>query len=307
MRAALVIAELFQQFPRALPAIDIHRRRAPGAAAVIDEARQQPALAVDPRGVVVRETGGLFPLGHAVLDIVVLEAGGVENFGQRQVEDADIDREIVAPVAVVVPRIGRRQHEVARAEDDVLALHAGEVALPGEPDPDRVYRVPVRRHDLARIVEPVGGIERRHRRPHRGEAGIDQDHRPALRIVHRDKFGRLVKNRLYLVVFPYKWTRLPGLQDLRVLVVLGIAADRPVGRHVMRIEPPVERIEARVAVGARCRFHGGHGFSSQPVSVYGFTRQTAVWWRSTQTATTSSGSRFHQLPAEKISTSFMPS
>ena len=115
---------------------------------VVDETRGEPAGAVDPVRVVLGEACRLLVLGHRravfILDIAMLERGGVQHLAQRQVEDADIDREIVAVVAVVVPCLARCQHQVARAEGDILALDASKVALPGEPDANCVDRMPVR-------------------------------------------------------------------------------------------------------------------------------------------------------------------
>ena len=70
--------------------------------------------------------------------VVVLEIHGVQGLDQRQVEDAEIDRGIVALVAVIVPGVMGRQHHVAGPEGDVLALDAGEVHGAGEAEADRI-------------------------------------------------------------------------------------------------------------------------------------------------------------------------
>ena len=110
----------------------------------------------------------------------MLEIHGVQGLDQWQIENAEIDRRIVALVAVVVPGVVRRQHHVAGAEGDVLALDPGEVELAGEAEADGVRRMPVRRHDLVGIVEPKAVYMVDDRGALGRQARIDQDQRTAL-------------------------------------------------------------------------------------------------------------------------------
>ena len=129
-----------------------------------------------------------------LLLVVVIEVDGVERLDQRQIEHRKIERLLVADGAVVVPGVVRREHHVAGAEDDVLAVDAGEIACALQAEADRARRMLVRRHDLVGIIEPVGGVHRAHGRAARRQAGIDQDQRAALGVIHRDQFDGAVED-----------------------------------------------------------------------------------------------------------------
>ena len=95
------------------------------------EVRHQAAAAIDALGIVAAEARGLFlhpgQLAVGFLLVVVLEVDGIQRLDQRQVQDRQVDRRLVALVAMIVPGIVRSQHHVAGSEDDVLALNTGEV------------------------------------------------------------------------------------------------------------------------------------------------------------------------------------
>ena len=48
---------------------------------------------------------------------------------KRQIQHAEIHRVVVTLIAVVVPGVMRRQHQITRPEHDVLALDPGEILL----------------------------------------------------------------------------------------------------------------------------------------------------------------------------------
>ena len=120
--AAVMVAEPGQHRLGLGPAINEHRRRGAGAAAMVEEARHQPAAAIGALRIIVRQLGALDPLGDhpaaVLLGVIVLEIGGVEDVDERHVEHAEIDRGVVGPVAVIVPGVVRRQHQIARPEGD---------------------------------------------------------------------------------------------------------------------------------------------------------------------------------------------
>lgn len=120
----------------------------------------------------------------------MFEVDRVERLDEWQIEYGKIDRRLVSHVAVVVPGVDRGEHHVAGPEGDVLATDTGEIAFSGQAEPDGVGGVPVRRHHLVGVIEPVGGVHRAHGRAPRGEPRIDQDERAALGIVHRHQFRR---------------------------------------------------------------------------------------------------------------------
>jgi hypothetical protein len=101
------------------------------------EARQKAAGAVDAMRVTFWEALGLHGAADALallfLGVVVLEIERIQGLDQRQIENAQVDGRLLALVAVVVPGIVRREHEIAGPEDDVLALDAREVHRTGEP------------------------------------------------------------------------------------------------------------------------------------------------------------------------------
>ena len=179
---------------------------------------------------------------------------------QRQVEHREVDRRLVADRAVIVPGVVRGQHHVARTEDDVLAVDAGEIALAGQAEADGARRVAVRRHDLVRIVQPVGRVHRGDGGALRREARIDQDQRAALRIVHGDELGGALQDRLDVVrVVPDEGHRLGGPHELLDLVVLDIRRRRPERKHVLGVEVVVERLQRDFAIAAvmgRLHVHG---------------------------------------------------
>ena len=166
---AVAVLMPFEQLAHHLPAIDEHRRGEAGAALLLaGEARHQSAIAVDALRIVGRKAlasaASWARLAVFFLGIVVVEMDGVERFDQRQIEHRKIERLLVADGAVIVPGVVRRQHHVARPEDDVLAVDAGEIARALEPEANRARRMLVRRHDLVGIVEPIGRVHRAHGR-----------------------------------------------------------------------------------------------------------------------------------------------
>ena len=255
-RIAVVVAKRVEQFQGSLPSVHVHRRMPPGAAGVIDESRPQPAVAVGSVRVVVAKTGGLLAppdLPAALLfGISVFEAGCVERFRKRQIEDAHVDGEFVAVIAVIVPGVRRREHHVARTESDGFAFNAREIPAARQADPHGVDRMAMRRHDFAGVVQAIGRVKRGHRGANRRQARIDQDDRAAFRVVHRDQLRRVAQQRFDVGVFPCERRRAAPLQNLPVLVVVfRVVANRPVGRHVERVEPVVERREPSIAVACR--------------------------------------------------------
>ena len=121
-----------------------------------------------------------------------------------------------------------RKHHVARPEGDVLAADAGEIALAGQAEPDGIGRVPVRRHHLVGIVEPVCRVHGAHGGAPRRQARIDQNERAALGIVHRHQLGRPKQDRLDVVlVAPHMRHGLLRAHQLLDLVV----------RHIGRASP----------------------------------------------------------------------
>jgi hypothetical protein len=151
---------------------------------------------------------------------------------------------LLALIAVVVPGVVRREHEIAGSEDDVLALHAREVHRTGEPQANGVRRVAMRRHDLDRIVDPVGDIEGRCGGPLRREAGIHQHERAALGGLGLDELRRAQEQRLDLaLVLPDEGHGLAALHDLAVLIVRDLAVHHPVRRHVVGVDVAVQFIQ----------------------------------------------------------------
>src|SRR5258708_15749144 len=84
------------------------------------------------------------------------------------------------------------------------------------------------RHDLVRIVDAVGDVQRRCGRALRSQARIDQDERAALRGLRLDERRRAMQQGLDLpLVLPDEGYRLAALPDLAVLVISHAAIDNP--------------------------------------------------------------------------------
>ena len=254
---AVAVAVRVEHRAHRLPAIDVHGRGPAVAPVVRHEAGHQPAGAVDLGRMVGVEAGGLLArrdrAAALLLRVVVLEMQGVEDLHQRQVEHGEVDRRLVALVAVIVPGVVGRQHHVAGAEDDVLALHAGEVHRAREAEADGVGRVPVRRHHLVGVVEAVGGVHGGDRGARGREAGIDQDQRAALGIGHRDQRRRTPQQGLDLaLVAPEVGQRAPAAHELPDLVVRDLGGGRPEGKHVAAVDIVVERGERRLLRARLC-------------------------------------------------------
>ncbi len=202
---AVPVAKLLEQLAHHVVAVDVHGRGVARTAVVRDETRQEPAAAVDPLRIVRREALGLHrptnALALLLLGVIVLEIHGVQGLDQRQIENAQVDGGLLALVAVVMPGVVRRQHEISGPEDDVLALDAREVHRAGEPQTDGIRRMAVRRHDFDRIVDAVGDVQRRGGGALRREARIHQDQRAPFRGLGLDQLRRSLSSgsicRLY--------------------------------------------------------------------------------------------------------------
>ena len=263
---AVPVLVLLEQLAQRLPAVAVHRRGRAGAALVRHEAREIAAVPVDALGVVGGHARGLLALLLPLFLVVVLEVDRVQVLEQRQVEDREVHRRRSADVAVVVPGVVRREHEVARPEDHVLALDAGEVLLSGEPEADRARRVPVRRHDLVGIVEAIRGVHRGHRRAPRREPGVHQDERAALRLDRGDELGGFREQRLDdLGVRPQERYRLRRRAHQALhFIVSGPGACGPERKHVLARDVLVQRFERCGAVGNRVGNCGGCGGAHPP-------------------------------------------
>ncbi len=192
---------------------------------------------------------------------------GVERLDQRQIEHRQVDRRLVADIAVIVPGVVRGQHHVARTEGDVLAVDAGEVALAGQAEADRARRMLVRRHHLVRIVEAIGGVHRAHGRAPRRQARIDQDQRAPLGIVHLHQFGGAVEDRLDVgLVTPEMRHRLLRAHQLLDLVVRHVGRRRPEREHALLGDIAVEAFQSGFAVREAADCGGGallHGHADR--------------------------------------------
>ena len=222
-------------------------------------------MAVDARRIVGRHVRALLLALHRLavdhLGVVVVEMDRVERLDQRQVEHREIDRGLVPDIAVIVPGVVRRQHHVAGAEGDVLAVDAGEIALAGQPEADRARRMLVRRHHLVRIVQPIGGVHGRDGRALRREARIDQDQRAALGVVHRDQLGGAMEDRFDIVlVVPQIGHRALRAHQLLDLVMRDVGRRRPERKHLLGRDVLVQRLQRGIAIGQACgRAFGRHG------------------------------------------------
>ena len=98
--------------------------------------------------------------GVLLLVVEMLVEARLEEIDRRHVEHVEPDHRLLRGVAVVVDGPVRRQHEVARRHDGLLAVDLGVGALAVEDEADRRRGVAVRRRDLARQDELQAGIER---------------------------------------------------------------------------------------------------------------------------------------------------
>ena len=175
---------------------------------------------------------------------------GIERFDQREIEHRKIEGLLVADGAVVVPGVVRGEHHVARPEDDVLAIDAGEISRALEAEANRARRMLVRRHDLVGIVEPIGRVHRAHGRALGREARIDENERTPLRVVHRDQFNRLVQNWFdVLRAPPQEWHGARGRHQLLDLVIGDVRRRGPERKHVLRSDVAIERLQRGIPIG----------------------------------------------------------
>ena len=92
----------------------------------------------------------------------------------------DPDHRRVAVIAVIVPGVLRRQHEVAGLHDEFLALHRGVAAVPLDDEAQSAEAVPVGLGRFARLYQLKRGVDRPGR-PFLLEAGHAEAHGPASR------------------------------------------------------------------------------------------------------------------------------
>ena len=99
-------------------------------------------------------------LGVLLLLVEMLVETRLEEVDGRHVQHVEPHHRFLRGVAVVVDGPVRRQHEVARRHDGLLAVDLGVGALAVEDEADRRRRVAMRRRDLARQDELQAGVER---------------------------------------------------------------------------------------------------------------------------------------------------
>ncbi len=124
--------------------------------------------------------------------------------------------------------------------------------------------MPVRRHHLVRVVQAVRGVHGADRRPPRRQAGIDQDQRPPLGVVHVDQLGGALQDRRdVLVVAPQEGQGLLRAHQLLDLVMGDVDRAGPEREHVLVEDVVVERLQGGIAIG-RPRRRGALSVMSHP-------------------------------------------
>ena len=119
--------------------------------------------------------------------------------------------------------------------------------------------MPVRRHDLVGVVEPVGRVHGVDGGAPRREARVDQDQGPTLAVVHGDELGGPIEDRFDVgVVGPQVRDRLLASHQLLDLVMRDVCRSRPEREHVAGVKVVVQRLQGRVAVAAVVA-DGGNG------------------------------------------------
>ena len=201
-----VVADLPEHLFSLLPSVHEHGRVGACTPLVIEEARHEAPGTVIALRVVIGHVGAL----HLLLDqlavfhffVVELEIGRVQRVDQRHVEHAEVDGRLLRTVAVVVPGVTRRQNQVAGTERNVFAVDAGEIGSARQAKPDRIRRMPVRRHHLVGHVDAVSREQIRGCRDVWAQRRIDHDDGAPLRQLHRNELRRFEQARMNIPILP---------------------------------------------------------------------------------------------------------
>ncbi len=180
---------------------------------------------------------------------VELEELGVEVAGQREVEPVEPGHRFVGVVPVVVPGVGRREHQISRRHGADLAVDRGPRPRPFHHEAERRRAVPVARRRLV-------GAEELHRSPQGGrgavhriavgldQAGVDGRQHPAVAApVDGHELARHLREAGEILVAPQ-----PGLGPGPGFEGHDPGVDPPQRFQVVAVELGVEVVEGGVHV-----------------------------------------------------------